>query len=100
MLRAAVPETAVDEDGEADLGECEVRPSRQIQPPSPARHPSLSEEPSQNCLRGFVAAASNQPHDSGPFRAVNAVDHRPLQTRFFARLLDGRATELREALSG
>lgn len=43
VLRAAVPETAVDEDGEAKLGECEVRPPRQIQPPSPARQPGLSE---------------------------------------------------------
>lgn len=81
MLRTSVPEAAVDEDGDATLGESEVRPAGQIDLSSPTGQSAISEEPHNNGLCGFVAAPSNLPHDSRAFRAVNGVDHWGIQVR-------------------
>lgn len=68
MLRAAVPEAAVDEDCQLELRENKVRLTENGPFSAPAYDPVLSENVSESLLRVFVAAPPDARYD---FRSLS-----------------------------
>lgn len=75
MQRATVPETAIDKDGQAQLGKHEVRFAGQRVMSAPAADVGFSENMDQAQFRGAVAVAAHLGHESGTFGGSEVVGH-------------------------
>jgi hypothetical protein len=63
MLRATVPETAIDKQGEAFPAKRKIRLPRKRYMPSPADYAIFSEEPFNKYLRLLISSRANRCHD-------------------------------------
>ena len=77
MFGAAVPETAVDENGEALFWENEIGPAGEARVAAPAFKFSGAEERNEEELGGLVAAGMDCGHDSRAFGFREGVGHCP-----------------------
>ena len=83
VLRAAVPEAAVDENGEALFGEDEVRPAGDGDVAAPAFDVRGAEEREEVEFGGFVSTGTNCGHDAGAFGFGEGVGHGMSMRRFY-----------------
>lgn len=75
MPGATVPETAVDEDGEAQFRENEIRTPENGVMPTPADDSISAQQRSQHDLGVFVTAPADPRHDKGALRLGEYVSH-------------------------
>lgn len=77
MFGAAVPETAVDENGEALFWENEIGPAGEARVAAPAFEFGGAEERNEEELGGLVAAGTDCGHDSRAFGFREYIGHCP-----------------------
>ena len=82
VFGAAVPEAAVDEDGEALFGEDEIRTARNGGVAAPAFEARGAEERDEDEFGGFVSTGTNGGHDAGAFGFGDCVGHGTSMRRF------------------
>jgi len=75
MAGAAVPETPVHEDRDAQLGENKIRLAEDRLLPAPAADALSAEEPNQSKLRVLVPAPTNPRHHFRPLGLGEGVSH-------------------------
>ena len=78
MLRASVPEAAVNEDGEALVSEHEVRPAREGLVAAPTLDAVCSEYGNQDQFSLLVSLGANSRHDATALFLCENVRHREI----------------------
>jgi SAM-dependent methyltransferase len=98
MFGAAVPETAIDENGQAPFWKNEIRAAQHSRMPSPTLDLSGAKHRGQQQLGGFVSTRAHRRHDARAFDFRERVGHRRSMRRAFCAGNSGRELKNRHEM--